>query len=141
MSHPHRAHRHVVSIDGFEDVPPNSEEALRSAVAHQPVSVAIEADQKVRCMHVHVPTCGLAHAWRPAMRRGWGTGAQRFQSSIRITASPLHPSPFTLLTTIALSRRELAMRSALFQLPMPDAIRLSRPLARTCIRAEITLAV
>ncbi|WOL13568.1 hypothetical protein Cni_G22338 [Canna indica] len=33
----------VVSIDGFEDVPANNEKALQKAVAHQPVSVAIDA--------------------------------------------------------------------------------------------------
>lgn len=33
----------VVSIDHYELVPPNSENALKNAVAHQPVSVAIEA--------------------------------------------------------------------------------------------------
>lgn len=33
----------VVSIDGYEDVPENDEQALKKAVAHQPVSVAIEA--------------------------------------------------------------------------------------------------
>ena len=38
--------RHVVTIDGYEDVPVNDEGALKVAVAHQPVSVAIEADQK-----------------------------------------------------------------------------------------------
>lgn len=32
----------VVSISGYEDVPP-SEKSLQKAVAHQPVSVAIEA--------------------------------------------------------------------------------------------------
>ena len=32
-----------MSIDGYEDVPPNNEKALKKAVAHQPVSVAIEA--------------------------------------------------------------------------------------------------
>lgn len=32
----------IVSIDGYEDVPKN-ERALQKAVAHQPVSVAIEA--------------------------------------------------------------------------------------------------
>jgi hypothetical protein len=32
-----------VSIDGFEDVPENDEKSLQKAVAHQPVSVAIEA--------------------------------------------------------------------------------------------------
>lgn len=31
------------AISGYEDVPANDEEALRKAVAHQPVSVAIEA--------------------------------------------------------------------------------------------------
>lgn len=30
-------------IDGFEDVPENDEKSLQKAVAHQPVSVAIEA--------------------------------------------------------------------------------------------------
>lgn len=33
----------VVSIDSYEDVPVNDEEALKKAVASQPVSVAIEA--------------------------------------------------------------------------------------------------
>jgi Papain family cysteine protease len=33
----------VVSIDGYKDVPQNDEKALKKAVAHQPVSVAIEA--------------------------------------------------------------------------------------------------
>ncbi|MEW5308620.1 MAG: hypothetical protein WDW38_000564 [Sanguina aurantia] len=40
-----RKRMHVVTIDGFEDVPENDESALRKVVAHQPVSVAIEADQ------------------------------------------------------------------------------------------------
>lgn len=34
----------VAHISGFRDVPSNNEEALLQAVAHQPVSVAIEAD-------------------------------------------------------------------------------------------------
>ena len=33
----------VVSIDAYEDVPVNDEQALKKAVANQPVSVAIEA--------------------------------------------------------------------------------------------------
>lgn len=33
----------AVSIDGYEDVPASNEKALQKAVAHQPVSVAIEA--------------------------------------------------------------------------------------------------
>eukprot|EP00195_Chlamydomonas_chlamydogama_P009760 CAMPEP_0202901788 /NCGR_PEP_ID=MMETSP1392-20130828/14680_1 /ASSEMBLY_ACC=CAM_ASM_000868 /TAXON_ID=225041 /ORGANISM="Chlamydomonas chlamydogama, Strain SAG 11-48b" /LENGTH=479 /DNA_ID=CAMNT_0049588403 /DNA_START=184 /DNA_END=1623 /DNA_ORIENTATION=+ len=41
-----KLNRRVVSIDGYEDVPENDEAALKKAVAHQPVSVAIEADQK-----------------------------------------------------------------------------------------------
>ncbi|KAL3157963.1 hypothetical protein ABBQ32_012364 [Trebouxia sp. C0010 RCD-2024] len=41
-----KEHRHVVSIDGHEDVPGNDEQSLLKAVANQPVSVAIEADQR-----------------------------------------------------------------------------------------------
>ena len=41
-----KRNRHVVTIDGHEDVPENCEMSLKKAVAHQPVSVAIEADQK-----------------------------------------------------------------------------------------------
>lgn len=41
-----RLGRHVVTIDGYEDVPENDEVALKKAVSHQPVSVAIEADQR-----------------------------------------------------------------------------------------------
>ncbi|CAO2184027.1 unnamed protein product [Urochloa humidicola] len=33
----------IVTIDGYEDVPANDESALKKAVAHQPVAVAIEA--------------------------------------------------------------------------------------------------
>lgn len=39
----YRKNAKVVSIDGYEDVTPNNEKALKKAVAHQPVSVAIEA--------------------------------------------------------------------------------------------------
>ncbi|KAI4387270.1 hypothetical protein MLD38_005113 [Melastoma candidum] len=38
-----RVNSKVVSIDGFEDVPPYDELSLKKAVAEQPVSVAIEA--------------------------------------------------------------------------------------------------
>ncbi|CAL8467277.1 g6814 [Coccomyxa elongata] len=38
--------RHVVTIDSYEDVPPNDESALKKAAANQPISVAIEADQR-----------------------------------------------------------------------------------------------
>ncbi|KAH9329618.1 hypothetical protein KI387_001726, partial [Taxus chinensis] len=38
-----RKNSHAVVIDGYQDVPANSDEALMKAVAHQPVSVAIEA--------------------------------------------------------------------------------------------------
>lgn len=37
----------VVTIDGYEDVQPGSEAALKRAVARQPVAVAIQADQRV----------------------------------------------------------------------------------------------
>jgi hypothetical protein len=33
----------VVTIDGYEDVPVNSEKSLQKAVSNQPISVAIEA--------------------------------------------------------------------------------------------------
>jgi C1A family cysteine protease len=35
----------AATISGFKDVPPNSESALLTAIAQQPVSVAVEADQ------------------------------------------------------------------------------------------------
>uniref|UniRef100_A0A164VP15 Actinidain n=1 Tax=Daucus carota subsp. sativus TaxID=79200 RepID=A0A164VP15_DAUCS len=38
-----RKNAKVVTINGFEDVPQNDEKSLKKAVAHQPVSVAIEA--------------------------------------------------------------------------------------------------
>ncbi|KAH7518022.1 cysteine proteinase mucunain [Ziziphus jujuba] len=40
---PNRKNAHVVTIDGYEDVPENDEKSLKKAVANQPVSVAIEA--------------------------------------------------------------------------------------------------
>ncbi len=55
--------KHVVSIDGYEDVPTNDEEALKKAVAGQPVSVAIEADQRAFQLYaggVFDGTCGTA---------------------------------------------------------------------------------
>ncbi len=39
-----KANRTVVSIDGYEDVPVNDEDALKKAAANQPVSVAICVD-------------------------------------------------------------------------------------------------
>jgi len=58
-----RAHRRVVSIDGHEDVAPNDEDALMRAVARQPVSVAIEADQRPFQLYVggvFDADCGVA---------------------------------------------------------------------------------
>jgi len=49
---PNRLGRHVITIDGFEDVPANDEAALLKAVANQPVSVAIEADQRAFQLYV-----------------------------------------------------------------------------------------
>lgn len=40
-----KAETPVAKITGYEDVPANNEEALRQAVAHQPVSVAIDAGE------------------------------------------------------------------------------------------------
>ena len=60
---PEKRSRRVVSIDGHEDVPPSDELALRAAVAHQPVSVAIEADQRSFQLYVggvFDESCGVA---------------------------------------------------------------------------------
>jgi C1A family cysteine protease len=52
---------HAAEINGFEDVPANSEEALLNAVAHQPVSVAIDAggsDFQFYSKGVFIGACG-----------------------------------------------------------------------------------
>nr|XP_043639044.1 zingipain-2-like [Erigeron canadensis] len=51
----------VVSIDGYEDVPQMNEKALMKAVAHQPVSVGIEASGKAFQLYesgVYTAPCG-----------------------------------------------------------------------------------
>jgi hypothetical protein len=45
----------VVTIDGYEDVPAYNENALKKAVAHQPVSVAIEASG--RALQLYQSVC------------------------------------------------------------------------------------
>ncbi|KAK4773015.1 hypothetical protein SAY87_028034 [Trapa incisa] len=81
----------VVTIDGYEDVPPFDERSLKKAVAHQPVSVAIEAGGKEFQLYesgVFTGECGTAldhgviavgygteHGkdyW--LVRNSWGTG-------------------------------------------------------------------
>ncbi|CAL5366891.1 unnamed protein product [Camellia sinensis] len=42
----------VATIDGYEDVPPYDEKALKKAVAHQPLSVAIEATGRAFQLYV-----------------------------------------------------------------------------------------
>ncbi|MCL7028206.1 hypothetical protein MKW94_007290 [Papaver nudicaule] len=54
---------HVVTIDGFEDVPANDEKALQKAVSNQPVSVAIEASGlgfQLYTSGVYTGRCGTA---------------------------------------------------------------------------------
>ncbi|KAL5707047.1 hypothetical protein ACHQM5_025143 [Ranunculus cassubicifolius] len=56
-----RMNSRVVTIDGYEDVPRNNEKALQNAVAHQPVSVAIEAGGRAFQLYqsgVFTGTCG-----------------------------------------------------------------------------------
>ncbi|KAL8152049.1 hypothetical protein V2J09_021857 [Rumex salicifolius] len=70
-----RKNNKVVSIDGFEDVPPFNEKALQKAVAHQPVSVAIEASGRALQLYqsgVFTGECGteLDHA---VVAVGYGT--------------------------------------------------------------------
>ncbi|KAF7012150.1 hypothetical protein CFC21_026372 [Triticum aestivum] len=67
----------VVSIDGFEDVPADDEASLMKAVAHQPVSVAIEAGGREFQLYesgVFTGRCGteLDHA---VLAVGYGTEA------------------------------------------------------------------
>lgn len=53
----------MVSIDGYEDVIPYDEKALKKAVAHQPVSVAIEAGGRAFQLYdsgVFTGKCGAA---------------------------------------------------------------------------------
>lgn len=59
----YRKNAKVVSIDGYEDVPANSEESLQKAVAHQPVSVAIEAGGRFFQLYesgVYTAGCGTS---------------------------------------------------------------------------------
>lgn len=52
----------VVTIDSYEDVPVNNEKALQSAVANQPVSVAIEASGRSFQFYESVKFClPIAH--------------------------------------------------------------------------------
>ncbi|KAL9268336.1 Cysteine proteinase mucunain-like protein [Drosera capensis] len=58
-----RMNKRVVSIDGYEDVPSYNERALKKAVAHQPVSVAIEASGRALQLYesgVFTGECGTA---------------------------------------------------------------------------------
>ncbi|KAK1359899.1 Cysteine proteinase [Heracleum sosnowskyi] len=60
---PARKKSKVVTIDGYEDLPPNDEKALKKAVAHQPVSVAIEASSRALQLYssgIFTATCGTA---------------------------------------------------------------------------------
>ncbi|KAJ1421153.1 Peptidase C1A, papain C-terminal [Sesbania bispinosa] len=91
MCDPTRKNAKVVSIDGYEDVPSYNENALKKAVAHQPVSVAIEASGRALQLYhsgVFTGKCGtrLDHGvvvvgygtengvdyW--LVRNSWGTG-------------------------------------------------------------------
>ncbi|KAF8406281.1 hypothetical protein HHK36_008366 [Tetracentron sinense] len=59
----YRKNARVVTIDGYEDVPEYDEKALQTAVANQPVSVAIEAGGRAFQLYqsgVFTGTCGIA---------------------------------------------------------------------------------
>ncbi|KAF8377587.1 hypothetical protein HHK36_030969 [Tetracentron sinense] len=59
----YRKNARVVTIDGYEDVPPNDEKALQKAVVNQPVSVAIEAGGRAFQLYqsgVFTGICGTA---------------------------------------------------------------------------------
>lgn len=44
----------VVTIDSYEDVPTYSEESLKKALSHQPISVAIEGGGRAFQLYVSV---------------------------------------------------------------------------------------
>ncbi|XP_052197962.1 cysteine proteinase mucunain-like [Diospyros lotus] len=88
---PIRKNAKVASIDGYEDVPPYNEKALKKAVAHQPVSVAIEAGGRIFQLYesgIFSGNCGVALDHGVAVvgygtengmdywivRNSWGTG-------------------------------------------------------------------
>jgi hypothetical protein len=52
LSQEEKMNHHVVTIDGFEDVPQYDEVALKKAASQQPVAVAIEADQRAFQLYV-----------------------------------------------------------------------------------------
>ncbi|CAK9177813.1 unnamed protein product [Ilex paraguariensis] len=60
----------IVSIDGYEDVPPNDEKSLQKAVANQPVSVAIEAGGRAFQLYLSGAFTGLC-----GTELGHGVGA------------------------------------------------------------------
>ncbi|GMN69502.1 hypothetical protein TIFTF001_038550 [Ficus carica] len=58
-----QASKTVVTIDGYEYVPSNNENALKKAVANQPVSVAVEAGGRAFQLYksgVFTGPCGVA---------------------------------------------------------------------------------
>ena len=60
----------VVTISGYEDVPANDEQALVKALAHQPLSVAIEASGRHFQFYSGVRTViAIRHCCNPAARR------------------------------------------------------------------------
>ncbi|KAK8954793.1 Oryzain alpha chain [Platanthera zijinensis] len=72
---PYRKNARVVSIDSYEDVPANNEKILKKAVAHQPVSVAIEASGRAFQLYrsgIFTGSCGteLDHG---VLAVGYGT--------------------------------------------------------------------
>ncbi|KAJ1440392.1 Peptidase C1A, papain C-terminal [Sesbania bispinosa] len=76
----------VKEIDGYEDVPSYNENALKRAVAHQPVSVAIEASGRALQLYqsgVFTGKCGtrldhgvvvVGYGTENGVEYWWGTG-------------------------------------------------------------------
>nr|CAD1823101.1 unnamed protein product [Ananas comosus var. bracteatus] len=81
-----RKNAKVVTIDGYEDVPANDEKALQKAVAHQPVSVAIEAGGRAFQLYesgIFTGLCGtdLDHGPEPPQARPVPSQAHPVSSS------------------------------------------------------------
>lgn len=50
-----------MTIDGYQDVPPNDENSLKKAVANQPVSVAVESGGRAFQLYQSVRHPGIHH--------------------------------------------------------------------------------
>lgn len=92
--------RHVVTIDGYADVPPNDAAALKKALSHQPVAVAVCASASMQFYASGVmddKSCCQVKTWPHLGGPGQRAGAAGANELLvcRPPAAGL-PSPFLL---------------------------------------------